>query len=263
MSKFILDNEFEKNKMSTYTDDDNKDIVDYLISILGDVEISKEDMRIFVRQFNRSAGDYDVLTEPNTIKTMYSIKEKHPLLSPEAINCLFPKYIDDLFEKENLANKMDNLIDIFGLNDDMFEVYLSYIDRKALTLQEEYVEKSKIFNDLRGLYSNNFIEFLEYLTLRRHYDPEIIINNIPTNDFIEKDEKCLKELSEKYRIFMGLDYPISYRLLEKSIINDLTDMSEEMSYVIKIDNKTIKQNACFSLEEYNKNVKQKKLVISK
>ena len=258
MSKYILEKELEKRKLSSYITDNNKKQIDYLISVLGDVELTEPDVNVFLIQFIRVAGPYDVLTMPSTIKSMYNIREQYPKLSSDAINSLFPKYIDDLFEKENLSNQLARFIKIFGYNDAMFEIYLEYIDRKANALQKKYMQKANAFNELRADYSKEFVNYLEHLTIRKHYDPERILEHIPSKDFVKKDEMRLKELISKYGIVYGATRPISYDLVEKTLLDD-NSMSEdvELCYIINIGNNKIKQDAGFNLGDFNKNKRLK------
>ena len=260
MSKFIFENNIERKKLSLYYNDNNKKRLDYLISILGDVEMSIDELNMYLSQFNRVVGPYDVLTEPSTIKAMYNIKKLYPKLSTEAINSLFPKYIEDLFEKEDLINKLKKFIDIFGYNDEMYEIYLSYVDRKGSVLQEKYKKMLSSYNEFRIDYSSKFIHYLEYLTLRKHYEPKKILEHIPTEEFVKKDEDLLSELSRRYRIHFGICYPISYNLIEESIKDNIEDENtKELEYIVKINGQSIAKKSGFSQKDFRNSVKAKKL----
>ena len=253
MSKYILERETVIRKLSSYITEDNKKYIDYLISVLGDIELSEDDAKVFLIQFIRVAGPYDVLTMPSTINSMYNIRKTHPKLSSEAINTLFPRYIEDLFKAEDLENQLDKFIKIFGYNDAMFEIYLDYIDKKADTLQNKYIENAKIFDELRIDYSKEFVRYLKSLAIRKHYDPKDIMENIPTKEFIKNDETYLRELMSKYRIVYGATRPISYDLVEKSLLGEDMSSDEELYYAISIGNETVKQDAGFKLSDFNKN----------
>lgn len=265
MSKYINDNKVEsKKKLSEYMVESNKNYVEYLITILGDVEFTRDDFNMFISQFRRLAGPYDVLTEPPTIRAMFNIRTIYPYLSSEAINCLFPKYIEDLFEKEDLINEMEKFVSMFGYTDEMFEIYLNYIDIKGSKLQEKYIEETKMYDKFKGIYSDKLINHLKNLTLRKHYDAKKIIENIPTDDFIKKDEKLLEDLSIKYRINFGIGLPISYNLIESSVNGNQQDYNtDEFEYIVNIGNKTIKQKAGFNINDFNESKKLMKSKIMK
>lgn len=260
MGKYITINEDKKQRISTYINDKNKEIIEYLISILGNVDMSKEDLNVFVSQFSRIAGPYDVLTEPSTIKAMYNARTLYPELSAEAINCLFPRYIEDLFEEEKFIEKLGTFFDIFGRSDEKFETYLGYIDYKSKPLQEKYTNMIAAYDELRLGYSEKFIKYLENLTLRKHYDPQEVLKHIPTEEFVAKDEECLKELSSRHRIHFGVGYPISYKLVDASIKNkNLEQEYGELEYIVNIDGKCIKKQAGFNINDFNDSVKTKRL----
>ena len=264
MSKYILEKKNEKQMIRSYIDDGNKEVINYLISILGDVEMSRDDIKVFISQFNRIAGPYDVLTEPSTIKAMYTVRTLYPKLSSEAINTLFPRYIDDLFEKEEIISKLEKFINVFGYTNEMFETYLGYIDNKGKKLQEKYIKKLSSYNTLRSSYSDKFIKYLERLTLTRHYDPQKVLEYIPMEELVKKDEENLKDLSIRYRIDFGVGYPISYKLVEAFIKNEnLIDESKELEYEVRISNECIKKKAGFSINDFQNSIKSKRLYLSK
>ena len=247
--KYINDYEITKKRLIDFYDNKNKNVIDYLISILGNVEISDDNLKVFINQFSRFGGRYNVLTEPDTIRNMYYISDNYPKLSSNAINSLFPMYIKDLFEKEELIRKLDFFIKNYGYNDEMFEKYLDYVDSRALILQKEYEEEVKIFDELESKYSLSFVNYLKSLCLSKHYDSDMLLSILPSERVISADEQKINNITKKYRIFFGICYPISYKLIEKIYCGEEI-CEEDLYYIIKFDDKKIKIPAEIQLSDF-------------
>ena len=76
-----------------------KRIIDYLISVIGDVLMDETCIKVFISEFSCFGGRYDVRTKPETIRGIYDIYTKYPKLSKDAIEKLFFTYIQDLYEE--------------------------------------------------------------------------------------------------------------------------------------------------------------------
>ena len=106
MGKYFINIEQNRLKLSMYKNTDNmmmnnsnkNSIIDYLLSILGDVELSEQMFLVIYRQFYCYSGMYNVKTKPETIRGMYNMIQKYSYLSSSAIDELWPKYINDLFK---------------------------------------------------------------------------------------------------------------------------------------------------------------------
>jgi hypothetical protein len=262
MSKYYNENKVEIRKISSYLANDNytdieKTIINYLITTIGDMELSEEMLKVFINQFNRLAGDYSVLVEEETIKGMYSFISNNRDLSPKAINELWPKYIKDLFEDYSLEEKYSDMLKVFGKNDETFQMFMIYVDTKAKELQEKYEEDAKRTDDLVGQYTSNFIEHLKYLITRKHIKYDRLMECLPEPSIIEEDENQLLEISRYYRIHFGVSNPISHDMVESlAKYNNLDEYDEEPKYYISTSNKSCP--ATFTKSQFLKTIEDKK-----
>lgn len=259
MNKYFIEKIHKTKKLSSYLSGDEtlykKSIINYIISIVGDVELPEEYLNIICKQFNRIAGRYSVMTESETIKGMLCFIKKYPFLSTTAIEILWPKYIYDLFENYSLPDKFNIFLIENGKNDECFNKFVNYIDKKAEELQETYKKDTENLLEINSKYSQRFISYLKSLILNKHIRYENIEKALPRPELIEKDEKTLLELSEKYRIYFGVCYPISYQMVYSLAKNNsLDDFDEVPKYYINLGGDAICYEAPFKKEEYMESV---------
>lgn len=225
-----------------------------LIDTIGDQYLSKSIIEAFTSFYHSFGGRYSVISDKETIEGVLSIYRKHPSLSKRAIESLGFIYIKDLFDLYDLESVFDKLIDSFGETDEAFELFMKYVDSKAEELQKEYEEKSKVFDTYTD-YSENYISYLKGLVLREHLDSDKVLESIPSSEIVKKDEEQLRQLSMRTRIFMGVGFPISYKLTRLSAKGeDITEIPR-LAYHISTTGEVV--DATFTIEDFKKSIKQK------
>ena len=225
-----------------------------LIDTIGDQYLPKSIIEAFTSFYHSFGGRYSVRSDKETIEGVLSIYRKHPTLSKSAVDRLGFIYIKDLFELYDLESVLDKLISIFGETDEAFNLFMKYTDSKAEELQKEYEEKIKVFDSYTG-YSENYISYLKGLVLREHLDIDKVIESIPTTELVKKDEEHLNELSIRTRIFMGVCFPISYKLTRLSAKGE--DISEIPGLAYHINTTGEVVDATFTIKDFKESIKQK------
>lgn len=275
MSKYFIEKIPESKKISSFLSSDGtlndyenkKNIVNYIISIVGDIELTVENLNIICKQFNRIAGRYNVMTEPETIKGMINFIKKYPFLSTKAIEALWPKFIYDLFEDYSLIDKFNDFLVEYGKNDNCYDNYINYIDDKAEKLQAEYSKDAQNLSEINMDFSQNFINYIKSLILNKHIRYKNIENVLPTPELVMNDEKTLLEISKRYRIYFGVCYPISYQMVFSLVKNNNLDIFDDLpKYYINVNKKTICCEAPFRKEEFMESIniyKEKKKLCKK
>lgn len=212
--------------------------VRYLREILGDVRLSGKVINEFINLFHTSGGKYDVRTNTETIEGLYEICAKFPNLTSQAVKELANRYIKDLFEEYSLIELLEEMIKSNGATDEVFEKYLSIIDKAAEEQQERYKEEANKLDQYKEEYSDiecslDYIDYLKALVIREHIPVESIINSMPEKDLISKDVEQLSKLSKQTRIYMGVGIPASYaitRVYAKE--KKLSSIPEQPTYTI-------------------------------
>lgn len=226
----------------------DKDIIKYLISILGDISLDEKMFSLFIQKFHSFGGKYDVRTKKDTIKGIYEFISEFPFLSSRDIEEMWFIYIDDLFKEYHMKEVFKKYISIFGESEETVKMFISYVESKSIILDKKYKEESLLLDSLKDEYSESFISHLKYLIIRKHYHYEDIIKYLPSSELVKKDEEMLASLSQRTRIYFGCCRPISYSLLEELLeYGSLDSVSEELYYYVSTGEKVL---ASFSKSEY-------------
>lgn len=211
---------------------------EYLIKILGDVSLDEETYLLFIDRFQSGGGRYDVMTRDDTFKGMYEIIQKHQMLTSGAIKDIWVRYIKDLFDEYDLITIFDNFIQVFGLTDEAFEMFIDYVEKKAEQHQQKYVEDSLNIAELEGEYTSGFISHIKNLILSQHYSYDEIKKCMPCADLIERDEQHIRDLSRRTRIYFGCCRPISYSLFDVLLkYKSLDGYPETLEYCVSTGKK--------------------------
>jgi len=233
----------------------------YLINILGNVKMTEDIYILYINSFQKFGGKYSVRTRPDTLIDIYNITNKYNYLSSNAIDKIWFIYIRDLFNEYNLMNILEKFISAFGKNDEAFELFIDYVEKKADINQKKYILESSKADELKEEYSENFISHLKDLIIREHYTYEDIKNILPSSDLIKEDEEHILELSTKLRIHIGSCQPISYTMFDSLIRNKTLDMFEDKP---KYSASTgLEEYATFTKEDFIKSIKEKDIRIKK
>lgn len=270
MSKYFVEREEEKVLLSKHKEEIIKDRskfcyvysestipqIEYLIKQLGDVEMTREVIAIFCNQFNCFGGRYDVRTDLDTFKGVYEITKRYPKLSSKAIDEIIFIYIKDLFEKYELVETLEKFIKTFGETDECFEIFYTYVEKKADELQKQYDKESLILDDYKEEYGESFIEYLKGLVKRKHFSIDSIIQSLPSADLIKKDEEQIQEISARTRIYFGACYPATYSMTTAFIKGDIDKYPDQPSYYIDVYKKDIPTT--FTKQEFLESIQKPK-----
>lgn len=265
MSKYIkekLGKEFLLSELKDFDTQcfDKKDIIvrtEYLIKILGDVYMEEEIYYLFIAEFQRSGGRYDVRTKTETLKDIYDITRKYSFLTKDAIEEIWFTYIRDFYQECSILDVFDKYIKVFGKTDEMFKLFLDYVLKKTDGYQLRYIEESLKVDELSLEYSEDFIGHLKSLILRQHYSYDEISKYLPSCELIKLDEKHISEISRKERIFFGCCIPVSYSmfdiLLREKTLDDYIDTP---TYYISFGGC---EQATFTKKEFLDSIEQRKV----
>lgn len=223
----------------------------YLIETLGDVYLDIDTYKLFIRQFQSFGGPYSVLIDKDTIKGIYEIYKMYPFLTEEALSSIWFLYIRDLFEEYELPYMLELFIKTYGMKDETFEKYMSYIEKKGREHQKMYDEDALKVSTLTG-YSKHFCYFIESLILRKHYTFDKVHTYLPEASLIKKDEAHLLDLEERTHIYMGACMPVSYIMIEELLKGE--PLEEKPTYYASTG---LKEEATFTKEEFLQSIKKK------
>ena len=271
MSKYFMEKEDEKVLLSKHKEEieiDNSKFcgfysqstiprINYLIKQLGDVKMTREVIAVFCNQFNCFGGRYDVRTDLETFEGVYKITNRYPKLSKTAIDRIISIYIQDLFEKYQLVDKLDKFIKMFGETDECFELFYTYIEKKADQLQKGYNWQAGKLKKYKYIYGEEFITYLQGLIKRNHISKDAIIECLPSAALVKKDEEQLNEIVERTRIYFGACYPTSYSMTTSLIRGKIEQWPEQPTYYIDVLQKEIPTT--FTKQEFLDSVEKQKV----
>lgn len=264
MSKYFKTKEQEEKLLSEYwkisTEPEKKEI-SYLIDILGDIALDEDMMDLFHKQFHRFGGKYSVRTKPETFQGIYDFTRKFPELSSNAIDEVWFRYIRDLFEEYDIPETLVKYFEVFGRDDETFELFIDYVDKKSDKHQKQYEEEVKQLDELKDEYSDQFITHLKSLVTREHISSSEIKKYLPAPELIQKDEQHILDLSRQTRIFFGCCKPVSYTMFDILVEEKTLDtFTETPTYYISTGRQ---EQATFTKTEFLESIKKDKIRVKK
>ena len=230
------------------------------MEIIGDVELDEETYKLFLSQFQRCGGRYEVRTKRETIKGIYDISQKYSFLSADALDEIWFVYIHDQFEEYALDEVFGKYIELYGKTDEALFKYIDYVDKTAKEFdkkfQDEIVQLHICAKDYE-LECYDLIQYLERIIKYQHIPAEKIISSLPSKELIAKDKKQLSDIIDRTRIFFGACYPISYRMIESLAAGEgLEYYPEQPQYMIC---GTSKINTTFTKQEFIDSIQKEKV----
>ncbi len=240
-------------------------LIKYLMSILGDVEVSTDYMDCYIQLTTcGTITRYDVTMEEDTIKGVYDLCKKYPQFSFSAIYSLALSYIKDLFEGYKLDTVLDEYVKKYGQTDEMFDSFMEYTDRKADELQKEYEEEAKKLDKYIPEYymldinkSYQYITVLKSAVVRRHIPVDSIISSLASSELVKKDARHLNDLAYKHRIYFSVGYPVSYLMtIAHAKGGDLKEYGQRPIYYIT--GRKAQEEATFTTQEFIDSIKETK-----
>ena len=223
----------------------------YLIEMLGDVCLDIDAYKLFIRQFQSFGGPYSVLVDKDTIIGIYGIYEMYPFLIEEALRNIWFLYIRDLFEEYELSSILELFIKTYGMKDETFEKYLSYIKKKGEKHQKMY-ERDALKIETLIDYSEHFKTYIKDLILRKHYMFDKVVSCIPDKELIKNDEEQLIDIQKRTHIFLGTCLPVSYVMVEELLRGE--SLEEKPGYYTSTG---LREEATFTKEEFLQSIKKK------
>lgn len=252
MSKYFKEEKEESILISTYIErlkekdyTSGRDIyeAEYLIEILGDIDLPSYVISVLCDCFHSFGGRYSVRSDDETIKGIYEIWQEYEFLSSSALDSIAFIYIKDLFDKYSLKEKLGEYISLYGMSDDTFEKYYSHIKECADELQEDYIIDAKKLEDdefIKDSYSDRFIKYLIFDIKFKHYSIDKILECLPSPELVKKDEKQLDEIVRRSHDYFGACYPTSYSMTSDLVKYGKLDFYDEQpSYYVSISKKSI------------------------
>lgn len=269
MSEYFRKKQGETYKLSEYLEFDKtqfkgsicderyiKPRIKYIMDIIGDVELPKDTCTIFLEEFQRCGGKYDVRTKPDTILGMYEIASRYPQLAASTIEMIWSGYIKDLYEEFSLVEMLGKYIDLHGETSDAIEAYFDFVERKAQILDEKFELEAKELEEYKEEYGEQFIKRLQLLIKDQHISSEQVKQSLPSKELVEKDKEQLNDIVLKTRIFMGMCEPISYQMIESIATGEgLERFPEQPAYLI---NGKEKIDTTFTKEEFLTSIKKRR-----
>ena len=278
MEKYFKEEELEKRKLSEYLKMSEKDFkyppceekyrkvrTERYIKILGDIELDYDMYETFIHEFDILGGRYDVRVTKETIKGIYEISQMYPFLTGRGLELFWSVYIYDLFEIYDLSKKFQEYLDRYGRTEEALSEYLKYVRTVADEYDKAFYEEAKKVSKYCKDCDYSLITFLQAIIKGQHIPFEKIKSCMPSQELIKKDEEQLRELVERYRIYFGACYPISYQMIEKLVTGQgLDSFPEQPKYFIcrteKIDTTFTKQEFLSSIED-SKDQKAKEKIL--
>ena len=267
MSKYFKEEELKKLKLSEYSkmcksdfqyyvcdEKYRKSRAEYIISIIGDVELDEDTYRLFMGQFDSCGGRYDVRTKRETIKGIYEILQKYPFLSAASLDQIWCVYIHDLFEAYDLIDELGKYFERYGKTEEALDKYLSYVDEIAKEYDKQFHKEAAKLSEYCEDYAQDLIRYLQMIIKEQRVSLDSIISSLPSRELIDKDKKQLGKIMQQTRIFFGACYPISYQMIESLATGEgLDDYPEQPQYLIcgttRIDTTFTKQEFIDSIQK--------------
>lgn len=248
-------------KCFLYSEEDRIKRTKYLMSILGDVAFDKDTYKLFISEFQSHGGKYDVRTKPDTIKGIYEITRMFPTLTARAVKKIWFRYIKDLFEEHALTSIFEKYIEMFGEEDESFELFVDYVNKKAEQHQQRYIEDALQADELVEEYGESFTKHVKGLITREHYTYDEIKKYLPSAELIEKDEQHIDDISIRTRIFFGCCRPVSYKMLDILLEDKTLDTYPETpTYYISTGGE---EQATFTKQEFLDSIKERAKTLEK
>ena len=280
MSKLFKEEDMKTLKLSEYLKLDESDFqyylcdekyrgprTRYIMECIGDAELDEETYKLFLAQFQRYGGRYDVRTKKETIKGIYEISQKYPFLTADALDEIWFVYIKDQFEEYALDEMLGKYFELHGQTEDAFYAYLDFVDRKAKEYDTRFEEDAASLDKYIKEFGLDFIKHLKYIVKSQHIAASEIEKALPEQELVAKDRQQLIDISTQTRIFMGACHPISYQMIESLATGQGLDYyPEQPAYLINgvrtIDTTFTKQEFLDSIQKRlasKEQPKQKKL----
>lgn len=246
MKKYFKDESVKQFKLSEYLkwdaskfksflcdDERRKARTEYIMDIIGDVELDEDTYRLFIAEFQSFGGRYDVRVRKETFKGIYSIAKKYPFLSSYGLEQIWFVYISDQFEEYELEDVLGKFFELYGKTETALEKYLEYVDKTAEKFDRQFdMEAIKLDASCKDC-DEDLLKHLQYIIKSQHIRAEQIISCIPSKELILEDKKQLGEIIRRSRIFFGACQPISYQMIESLATGEgLEDYPEQPKYSV-------------------------------
>lgn len=274
MKKFFVDEPEKKLKLSEYLKLDETEFqyflcaenhrgprTKYIMEIIGDAELDEDTYKLFLCQFQRCGGRYDVRTKRETIKGIYDLSQKYPCLSADALDEIWSVYIHDQFEEYALDEALGKYIEIYGKTDKALLSFIEYVDKTAKKFDKKFIKEASKLDPYYRYYDEDLIKHLQYIVKSQHISAEQIISSLPSRELIDKDKAQLDEISTRTRIYFGCCYPISYQMIESLATGEGLDYYPEQPKYLINNIRTV--DTTFTKQEFLESIQTKQKIRKK
>lgn len=221
MSKyFIQDEDIVKVRLSDYLKKcplQEQKRVRRIISVLGDVSLTHSEIAVFVTQVNAYMSLHVYDKEDELLKEIYKFTSKFPQLSFCSVLTIADRYEKDIFEDYHMAEILEELIIIFGIEDITFEMFEAYLREKSTEVSNKIMKEALIFEKYRDSYSceettiYDYIRFLTHCAVYEHIKVDKLLESMPSPEIIKKDIKFRSYVFQKYGTALPQE-PISFMM---------------------------------------------------
>lgn len=267
MSKYFITE--DEPLISSYQDGEYDErirkTIDRLKDLVSDdIALPMSIIEAYADYYQSYGGRYDVRKYGLVAEGLCKFYKRFPHISKEAFKEIADRYIMDLFEDYDLESCFEKIIKVYGETDEAFELFITYVDKKADELDKKYeIEASKLDDYMEEYYIEGradfyqFIPYLKRLVTGEHVHTDKIIDSLPSPEIVKKDALQLSELSRFYRCELGSGYPTSFfytRVLSYGL--RLLEVDEKIKYYVSSYQKEIE--GTFSTREFMDSVRERK-----
>lgn len=256
IKKIKLSKYLKMSKPFSGDEERRKARTEYIMDIIGDVEMDLDTYELFIQQFQRFGGRYDVRTTKETIKGIYEISQTYPFLSATALDEIWFVYIHDQFQECKLDDALGKFFKRYGKTEDAFEKYLEYVDEVAKEYDSQFEQETIKLQESCKDYDEPLIKHLQYVIKSQHIRADKIIECLPSKELIQKDRSQLSEIIRGTRIFFGACDPISYQMIESLATGGGLDYYPDQPKYSATGVGTIE--ATFTKKEFLESIKKRK-----
>jgi len=229
-----------------------------IYTTLGDVEISKDMIEVFLSMFACTSRYGSIKFKPDTIKTVYDISEKFPELTSLALKEIYEEYIKDLFDEFSLVEVLEYYILKYGKEDKTFEMYMELVLKYADEVEKKYKYEAENLFYGHGEYTFDFVVHFKKFIVQHHITLKRFCDCVPSAEIFFEDQKLLLSLSRKSKDCYVTSLPVTFEMLEDYLDGDeeLSYFKEESTYHISTTGERIL--APISKSKFLKAIKEKK-----
>ena len=190
--------------------------VQRLISILGEIDVSKEFLDGYLGYFDyKEAKRDDLPLTKESLKDLYEISLKYPKLSSTSIKMIMGEYTKDVFDTFKPLSVFD------GKSrtqiEKSFETFMKELKKLGEKSDLTYQEEEDKIDSLRDMYGDRFVKYLKPFVKRYHKSFDEIYESIPYSLVIRKDSDLFYGIARK-ELFGARGVPYTFYMSRSMIL---------------------------------------------